>query len=376
MTAPRPVTRRAPGKLFITGEYSVMEPGTPALLIAVDRMVDVAAAATGSDGVVIASELSPDPVRLRWRGAHLAGRTPGDESAARGPLIHVVTALETVAELLAARGMPAPGVELTIRSDLHENGTKLGLGSSGAVTVAVIAATTARCGIALTLDERFRLAMIASARLDLRASGADLAASTWGGWIVYQAPDRAAVLDLVTRYGLAAALCADWPGCSVRSLVVPPKLTLAAGWTGRPVSTGELVGAPAAKAWHGSPVHQRFVAEMTECVLATVDALERGDCRSIMRQVAAAHRLLAGLDQTVGLGIFTDEIRALCAAADAVGWVAKPSGAGGGDCGIALRDNATESDVERLRQRWAGVGVRHLPVRVFSYADGDQMVSR
>ncbi|MFC7615501.1 hypothetical protein ACFQV2_20370 [Actinokineospora soli] len=39
------------------------------------------------------------------------------------------------------------------------------------------------------------------------------------------------------------------------------------------------------------------------------------------------------------------------------------AGAGGGDCGIALLD-PDRSDLARLRARWAGSGVRALPLRV------------
>ena len=35
------IETRAPGKLFIAGEYAVVEPGQPAVLIAVDRCITV-----------------------------------------------------------------------------------------------------------------------------------------------------------------------------------------------------------------------------------------------------------------------------------------------------------------------------------------------
>ena len=41
MTGQSTVKRHAPGKLFIVGEYAVLEPGHPAILVAVDRLVSV-----------------------------------------------------------------------------------------------------------------------------------------------------------------------------------------------------------------------------------------------------------------------------------------------------------------------------------------------
>lgn len=352
MTAPRTSTRRAPGKLFITGEYAVMQPGSPAVLVAVDRLVAATVSAADGPGVVISSDLHPEPVRLHWDGTRLVGA---------GGFGHAIAALEVVAEFLAERGWPAPDLQLRIDSELHDGGTKFGLGSSGAVSVAVIDAALAYCGVGPTRDTRYRLAMIATARLDPRSSGADLAASTWGGWIEYRAPDRAAVLDLVARHGITAALAADWPGLAVRSLAVSPGLLLQVGWTGRPAATGALLGAGH---WRGSPAHLDFVAAMAESVRATVDALAGADRSAVLAQIRTARRLLADLDRATGLGIFTDRLTALCDAADAAGGAGKPSGAGGGDCGIALLDTAAHPDLGRLRGSWAAAGVRHLPVEV------------
>lgn len=365
MTTQPTITRHAPGKLFVTGEYAVIEPGHPAVLVAVDRLVSVTASApeADGDGVAVSSDLHPHRVRLRWQGPHLAGRTAADQRAAGSRLQPVVAALEVVAELLAERGSPAPAFTLSIDSQLHDSGTKLGLGSSGAVTVAVIAAAAAYAGVDLASDARFRLAMIAAARLDVRSSGADLAASTWRGWIVYQAPDRAAVLDMVRRHGIGAALQATWPGFAVRRLTVPGELALQVGWTGSPASTQELVAA-GTQTWRGSPVHRAFLAAMTESVQATVSALEQRDCDSVLQQIRSARELLAGFDKDAGVGIFTDKLTALCDAADAAGWAAKPSGAGGGDCGIALRDAPAGPDIDLLRERWAAAGIRQLPVQV------------
>jgi phosphomevalonate kinase len=43
--------------------------------------------------------------------------------------------------------------------------------------------------------ERFRLALLATIHVAPKASGGDLAASTFGGWIAYTAPDRARLLE-------------------------------------------------------------------------------------------------------------------------------------------------------------------------------------
>lgn len=55
---------------------------------------------------------------------------------------------------------------------------------------------------------------------------------------------------------------------------------------------------------------------------------------------------------------------ALCEAAESVGGAGKPSGAGGGDCGMALLDATAEEQIAHLRKGWAAAGVLPLPVPI------------
>ncbi|MET8170352.1 phosphomevalonate kinase [Streptomyces sp. NPDC005329] len=392
MTARPAVVRRAPGKLFVAGEYAVVDPGNPAVLVAVDRYVTVTVSHLPGTAVEITSDLGPH-ARLHWQNARLTpydapgphddtdGPGPHDDTDGPGPhddtsrpgkpgasgvpagLAHVVSATETVARLLAERGLPVPGFGLRVESGLHDNGTKYGLGSSGAVTVAAVAAVAAFCGLDLPPEDRFRLAVLATAEIDPRASCGDLAASTWGGWIAYQAPDRSAVRDLAARHGVIEALRAPWPRFAVRRLPPPTGLRLEVGWSGTPASTAALVSDLDRRAWRGSASHRAFTAATTDCVRACVTALEDKDPRGLLQQIRRARRELARLDDEVGLGIFTPRLTALCDAAEAAGGAAKPSGAGGGDCGIALLDAEAPRDIEHVRERWAAAGVLPLPVR-------------
>lgn len=369
MTPLRTVVRRAPGKLFVAGEYAVVEPGNPAILVAVDRHVTVTVAGPDPDsgcgraGVVLCSDLVPEPVRLRWYDGRLAVCGTDGEQRAPSATTYVASATEVVGRLLAERGLPMPALSLSVRSRLHEDGRKYGLGSSGAVTVATVAAVASFCGLQLSPEARYRLALLATAQIDAKASGGDLAASTWGGWIAYRAPDRAFVLDLARRLGVDRTLAAPWPGFEVRRLPPPAGLSFQVGWTGEPASTTSLVSGLHRRNWRGTASHQRFVETTNDCVLAAAAALETGDRQSLLQQIRRARQELARLDDEVGLGIFTARLTALCDTAEAVGGAAKPSGAGGGDCGIALLDAEASREISHVRQRWETAGVLPLPIR-------------
>ncbi|QNP74723.1 phosphomevalonate kinase [Streptomyces roseirectus] len=340
MTAGRTVTRRAPGKLFVAGEYAVLEPGRPAILTAVDRHVSVTVSPADGPETVIETDLGPPGTRPR----------------------PVVEAIDVVDGLLAERGRRPSPVRVSIVSRLHRAGTKFGLGSSGAVTVATVDAVAAHHGLELSPGDRFRLALLATARRDPRASGGDLAASVWGGWVAYRAPDRTAVLALARSEGIDRALRAPWPGLAVTPLPPPRALALEVGWTGEPASTSSLTARLETGQWRGSPPQRAFLEASDTCVRAAIRALERGDDDELLHQVRRARRILADLDDAAGLGIFTPGLTALCDAAEAVGGAAKPSGAGGGDCGIALLDATAAPNTARLHQRWAAAGIRPLPI--------------
>ncbi|MEV0171120.1 phosphomevalonate kinase [Streptomyces sp. NPDC050803] len=324
--------------------------------------------AGGSD-IVIASDTLPAPVRLLRRGGLLVGRTPDDDRRARAGLAHVVSAIEVVDRLRTERGLPAPALHLSVSSRLHDNGTKFGLGSSGAVTVATVQAVADWCGLELSPEARFRLALLATARIDPGPSGGDLAASTWGGWIAYRAPDRAAVLEAARRRGIEQALRTPWPDFELRRLPPPPGLTLVVGWTGRPASTAALVADLGARQWRGTESHRRFLARSETCVQGAIRAFERGERAALLDRIRTARRIMARLDEDTGLGIFTPGLRALCDTAEAVGGAAKPSGAGGGDCGIALLPAEAHQELARLRAGWRGAGIVPLPIRTADRKD-------
>ncbi|WP_327358055.1 phosphomevalonate kinase [Streptomyces sp. NBC_01304] len=356
-----PVTRRAPGKLLIVGEYAVLTPGRPALITAIDRYVTVTACPPLHADVELVTDLVDHPVALYRSRDGLRPHQPHDAVHTEGTLAHLISVIETTDRLRAESGLTPVPLRLTVRSTLHENGTKIGLGSSGAVTVAAVHAVTDFTGMSLGAEMRFRLALLTSITLDVRASGMDVAAGTWGGWIRYSPPDRQVLHQLMHTGGIIAALRACWPGLSLRTLTPPSTVSLHYGWTGRPSSTTAKIGHLQHTAWWHSDAHRRFCARSAQLTDVLAHALDRDDPAAVRAAVDAARCLLRSFDQQTALGVFTPALTALCDAAQAAGGAGKPSGAGGGDCGIAFLPHAAGS--EELHRRWAVAGITPLNLR-------------
>ncbi|PRI11423.1 phosphomevalonate kinase [Leucobacter massiliensis] len=385
----------APGKLFIAGEYAVVEPGEPAVLVAVDHGVHVRLEASEGAGRVRSSSYGP-AARI-WVRDRDSGRVVPE----REPLDYVFAAIDAAEQLRAERGLPPRFFDLDIGSALEDDaGRKYGLGSSGAVTVAVIAAIDRFAGLGLDAVERCKLALLATVEVSPRASGGDVAASTFGGWIRYTAPDRAALRASRQRHGVAATLASEeaWRGFSVTRLPEPGGVRLLVGWTGSPVSTELMVaetgrsvlvdprpglhvpeaggddvsGPPAREASSGPSDPASFAERSRRCVDALAAGIEEGDGGAVLDAVRSARSLLRGLGEQSGVEIETAQLAALCDTAERHGAAAKPSGAGGGDCGIALvpvrggagaeADASADADADAIVREWESRGIRVLPL--------------
>ncbi|MCU1641481.1 MAG: mevalonate kinase [Nocardia sp.] len=356
------ITCRAPGKLFIAGEYAVVEPGHLAVLTAVDRFATATVTEAEGTDTQLHSDLDSGVTLSCGRIDDRMIPSTAD-GVVPASFAYVFAAVAIVDRLLVERGIPARAYRLDIGSDLGDaDGRKFGLGASAAVTVVTVAALGRFYELGLSAMDRYRLAMLATMSINPRASGGDVAASTWGGWIAYRSPDRALVSEASARNGIDAALHAPWPGFSVGPLPAPTGLAVQVGWTGRPASTPALV-AGLGNSSRQSGDRAAFLSHSDECVARLSAALEADDSIGIGDEIRCARDLLINLDATAGLGIMTPLLQELCAAGAAVGAAAKPSGAGGGDCGIALIDRTRSAAIDELTDRWVTAGIRPLPLR-------------
>jgi phosphomevalonate kinase len=152
-------------------------------------------------------------------------------------------------------------------------------------------------------------------------SGVDVAASTWGGFLRFDPADPA------------------------RSASVPaPRFAVV--WSGQSARTGPRV--QAYKAWSG---REAFVRESA--------ALTHAFANDPVAAVRASRRLLVAMAESAGLDYRTPELDRLADMAEACGGAGKPSGAGGGDCLIAV---FPDDDARAAFVAAAGPGV--LPLRL------------
>ena len=352
------ITSRAPGKLFVAGEYAVVDPGQPAVLIAVDRYITVRLEEGADVGRVHSKEYGWLP--LVWTRDSDAVSLVIEHQ----PYDYVMAAISIVERLRDDLGLAPRYFDLHIESELDDaRGRKFGLGSSAAVTVAVITALDEFYGLSLTRAERFKLALLATIQVAPTASGGDVAASVFGGWIRYSAPDRAALRAVLDAHSVAETLRSGaWEHCSVTRLPPPSSIRLLVGWTGSPASTERLVDGVRRPRTTADHAYDAFSDDSRACVDDLVQALTDDDAPRALDVVRRARRVLQRLGASTGISIETDELRTLCDIAERHGAAGKPSGAGGGDCGIVLAD--ASSAIGGLLAAWETHDIRRLSLSV------------
>lgn len=372
------ISQSAPGKLYIAGEYAVVEPGHQAVLVTVDRFITVRITEAEDGGSAdptghISSTLY-EAQSLTWYRRPEDGVVMVDKQFND----YVVSAIRMVEQMVREAGGSLRFFDLDVSSELDDGcGRKLGLGSSSAVTVATVRAVARFYGLVLDDMAVYKLALLATDAVQPIGSGGDIAASSFTGWVAYTSPDRAWLHQVSGApgmgnrgsAGLSELVRMDWPLLSIRRLPAPG-LRLSVGWTGSPASTPRLVADVQAHTRGAQDAaYTAFLRESEACLSALIQALQEDDGGEIGLRIQEGRRLLSGLSRTSGITIETSQLRRLVEIAQEHGAVAKSSGAGGGDCGIALCPPGT--DMAAMHAAWESAGIQPLDLRVHSHSGDD-----
>jgi phosphomevalonate kinase len=288
------IVASAPGKLVLSGEYAVLD-GAPAICMAVDRRaIATISAHDGEHHVVTAPGFSDSRGVFASDSGELSWVSGGED-------------FELFRQVWSAAGMSSSG-SLAITLDTRafhdvESSTKIGVGSSAALTVALATALSALCGydnadVARRAHREFQGGT---------GSGVDIACSLVGGVVEYRIDDTAS-----------------------RNLLWPADLHYAVFWSGVAADTRSKLEHLQTQAGTSA---RRDLGDASECFAA---AFRNGAVAAIIKELGRYNEVLHDFDAAHGLGIFDAGHAALTAAAASHGVVYKPCGAGGGDIGIAL----------------------------------------
>jgi mevalonate kinase len=279
------ITTSAPGKLMLMGEHAVLY-GSPCLVSAISQRLTVSIEETGERLEIIAPQ------------------------AANTSFVE-----EAIAVAKKTWSLSPKGLRVTTKSAF--SGT-YGFGSSAAVTVGTLAAMAALFGKSPTHDELFSLGRKVVGEVQGAGSGFDIASAVWGGtlWFV--------------RQGEVIEDLPDFRDCM-----------LIVGYSGSKADTKSMIADVAKKRASDPQKVNRIFSAIEKLVVQAKDAYVAGDWPRLGTYMNFNQEYLRDL------GVSTEKLEALIAAAKKAGaWGAKLSGAGGGDCMIAISSNDTKEAVQ------------------------------
>lgn len=304
----------APGKLMLFGEHAVIY-DRPCIVTAVDQRIRVAAEMTDAKFFKIEA---PDVGVAEYReeiGSVASSEVP------RG-VRFTATAIRNFYHLHGVRA----GVTIRTKSDFS---SEFGFGSSSAVTTAALKALSDLFEIGISNEELFALSYKTVQDVQGLGSGFDLAAAIWGGTVYFRS-GGSEIIPLGVR-----------------------DLPLTVGFTGIKADTPSLVRQVA-------DLHTRYPG-LTGRIFDTISGIVE-EARDALKEIDV-RRLGELMDMNQGLldslGVSSLELAKLVFASKRAGATgAKLSGAGGGDCMIALSIDENKASVEEAIENSGGKVLR------------------
>lgn len=316
---------RFPGKLFILGEFFIMEAGQTAVVSAVDRYLSIRA--EKSDCFTLSSDYGD----LNLQTIH----TPSEAMAL------AAEAVKLAYQYLDFLEIEKRTLNIEIESDLLYEGKKIGLGSSGVVIVAILAVVLKAHDYHYTKEELFKLAVLCQKKTGVMSSGGDLAAAIYGSCIAYRRYDPK-ILDENLDFSLVQK---DWPLLEIEYLPFVQDLNFAVYWSKKENNTDESLR-------YFEDFKKRDMKKY-QIYRKEADRISREFIRSANLESLTQYRnLMLLLADAMGKEIEIPDHRAFIEEAEALGAYAKVSGSGGGDCAIAL---SKDKDIDHLKNIDIGV---------------------
>ena len=350
----------APGKLFLSGEWAVLEIGNPGIVTAVDKRVFVELDESEKISLDLPEfnianlEASFDGKNLSW------SRQITDKE--KSDLIFIKGAIETTLQYLGSyKNFKIKSYGGDTQMIIDGQKKKIGFGSSAAAVVATVAGLLAFNGYDIKNRQVkgtvYKLATIAHFFAQGKVGSAfDVAASTYGGVFVYKRFDPVWLAEkLKSGESVKRVVEEKWSDFEVEELFVPEDFTLLVGWTKESASSSAMVKQMDSFKTGNPKEYKRCYDNIANLVRELIPAWKKIEKEKILKLLRKNEDYLRELGQLSGVNIETPELKKLADIANSLGAAGKLSGAGGGDCGIAICfDNQT---TEKVKAEWSKAGL-------------------
>jgi phosphomevalonate kinase len=359
---------KAPGKLVLLGEYAVLEESVPAVVTAISESIYCLIAE--HDKIIFTSKrIKINKIEYEFSDKQLHLLSDVEETDV---LKFSKNAMEITLRYLEEKGVKLKKFEINILSDLANNdGIKYGFGSSAAVTVAIVSAILNMHGAEINGDANreiiFKLSAIAHFLSQGSGSGVDIAAATYGGMFVYHSFTADWMKRRIQKLtSVRAMVLEQWKFFRSERVLILFDFFLCVGWTGKAASTKNFLDEVKKVKFSDSPddvqFYQDFLKTNKNLINLFLHGIKNNKKELIGRAIQINKNLLRELASRAGVEMETENLSLLINVAKKLGFEAKFSGAGGGDCGYAIVYD--ENSVKELKAMWKKYGIEPLDVKL------------
>ncbi len=318
------------GKLYIAGEYSVLTSSQSAIIKNIDIFMQ--AEIKFSEKYSIYSDMYDYSVTLEENNANYS---------------LITETVKTVNEYLQLKGVDVKPFNMKITGKMEKNGKKYGIGSSGSITVLTVKAMSKLYSYEISSEEVFKLSSYVLLKRGDNGSMGDIACISYGSLVMYTSFDRNFIKEKMKNSSLSEIMNLEW-GYKIEKINCPGKLEFLVGWTGIPSISGKMIVEVK------NSINSDFLEKSEKIVQNLKKGIEEGNKKIILENIGENGKLLSLLHKK----IYSQKLLELVESAEGLDICAKSSGAGGGDCGIAISFN--KNDTEKLLGRWESRGIELL----------------
>lgn len=228
--------------------------------------------------------------------------------------------------------------KLEIVGKMEKNGKKYGIGSSGSVVILTIKAMFKLYKINISKDMIFKLASYILLKMEDNGSMGDIACISYESLILYKSFNRKEISEIINTKDIVDILNMDW-GYKIEEIKTK-NIEFLVGWTKEPAISKDMINKVK------SSIDENFLNNTEKSVINLKNDLINNNKKNIKKEIETISNLLKGLNNS----IYNNKLLKLVEATNNLDICAKSSGAGGGDCGIALSFN--KNDTKKIIFRW------------------------
>jgi len=363
---------RAPGKLMLSGEWSVLEVGVPCIVLAINQKVGVKIK-EAKNIRVNTPDLGIENIEAVFDGKNLTWKKELNEKEIE-KLSVTKRAVEITLQYLESKNKKIKPFEITTFSSdtLVElpNGekTKVGFGSSAAICVAIVAAILKMHEVNIKEKKGKELIYNIACTAHYLAQGKvgssfDIAASTYGGVLVYKRFDPKGLIEQINSgKAISEIMDSQWPAFAAENIELPKKMILLVGFVGYSASTKELILKLNSFKESQKEHYWKIINSIKGITEQLIQAIKQKNEKGIIELLGQNRKQLQELSNSSQNNLETKELAGLADLAESFGAAGKFSGAGGGDCGIAVCFD--KKTAEKIKNAWKEKGIVFVDVKI------------